>query len=107
VIPDALDSRVLAARGLVAELADIVERGGYEGAVWYRKLQDIATVLGETDRPAQDLLRDAAEMLDAMYEGPRNFSDFHIYRDDPVSRVAANENLAALVGELTTMLRAK
>ncbi|GAA1823790.1 hypothetical protein [Planosporangium flavigriseum] len=101
---DALKSRVENARRLAAALATLVGGEGREGAVWYRRLRDIETVLGDIGRPARDLLRDAAEMLDSLYEGPRNFSDFHIYRDDPAARFDANEELSTLVSELTAAL---
>jgi hypothetical protein len=103
--PDTLELRVRAALDLIPQLADIVVREGYEGLPWYHRFRGIGAVLSESDRPARDRLQEATDLLDAMYEGGRNFSDFHIYRADLELRRAENRKLSALVNELRTLLR--
>jgi hypothetical protein len=97
--------RVQAALELVPQLADIVAREGYSGFPWYHRFRGIGAVLNESDRPAADRLREAAELLDAMYEGGRNFSDFYLPRQDWELQKAENDKLSALVNELRALLR--
>jgi len=97
-------SRVAAGLGLLTQLSEIVVRERGNGAAWYRYLLDMRTVLEMEDRPAKDRLDEAAEILDSMYKGPRNFTDFYLHRDDPHERVTANERFSALVAELSTQL---
>jgi hypothetical protein len=58
----------------------------------------------ETDDDPDEVLKYAALTFDQLYSGGRNFADLIIYRADPQERVAANERLAGLTGELRQLL---
>ncbi|GII23510.1 hypothetical protein [Planosporangium mesophilum] len=102
--PDTPELRIQAALELVPRLADIVVREGYDGLPWYHRFRGIGAVLSESDRPATERLREAAELLSEMYRGGRNFSDFYIPRQDWQSQKAANEKMSSLVSELRALL---
>lgn len=109
--------RLSVARQAVAELIDIVRAEGRPGTEgWYRMLLDIRDTLADagdaTDSgnsagaAGERALADAAAMFDALYAGPRNFSEFHIWRTDEPERLAANRRLSQLIDELESALRA-
>lgn len=86
-------SRRAAAAAAAGRLAETIKLEGDPSAyAWYLKLLDIRDVL---DSPASDeeALGEAAVMFDALYEGPRNFSDFNIWREDVAARVRENKRV--------------
>jgi hypothetical protein len=100
--------RLSVARQAVSELIDIVRAEGRPGTeTWYRMLLDIRDTLADSTEAGEGALADAAEMFDALYAGPRNFSEFHIWRTDEQERLAANRRLSQLIDELESVLRAE
>jgi hypothetical protein len=97
--------RVSRARQAVDELIDIVHGEGPGGQAWYLMLLDIRDTLADSARPEEQKLTGAAEMFDALYSGPRNFSEFHVWRTDETERLAANQRLTTIIEELESALR--
>ena len=97
--------RIAAAVPIAAELRDLVLREADPGfrLGWYDRLRRLLDIL-ETDDDPDEVLKYAALTFDQLYSGGRNFADFIIYRADPQERVAANERLAGLTGELRRLL---
>jgi hypothetical protein len=85
-------SRRATAVAAAGRLAEAVKLGGPSAQVWYRKLLDIRDVLGS---PVSDeeALGEAVVMFGALYEGPRNFSDFYIWREDEAARIRENKQI--------------
>lgn len=92
------------ASAAVVELMKIVSSVGYGAEVWYRDLSDIRDVIADPERSDEIALSDASEMFDSLYDGPRNFSDFYIWRDEEAERSAANQRLEAVVSDLKRIL---
>ncbi|MGH3391357.1 MAG: hypothetical protein ACRDOO_21010 [Actinomadura sp.] len=98
------DHRLATARQAVNSLIDIVHGEGPWAVQWSRMLLDIRDALAEEGMPSSDVLATVAAMFDALYEGPYNFADFYVMRDDHAARVAANERLSEIVDTLRTTL---
>jgi len=99
-----LTARREAASAAVRQLIEMVTSHGPGAEVWYRKLLDIRDVLGST-MPDQEALRVAAAMFDSLYAGPRNFSDFYIWREDESARIRENQKVEDAVRTLRECLR--
>lgn len=97
--------RLSRARQAVDELIDIVHGAGPAGQNWYLMLLDIRDALADSGRPEEQSLTVAAGMFDALYSGPRNFSEFHVWRTDEAERLAANQRLSQVIHELESALR--
>jgi hypothetical protein len=97
--------RISRARQAVGELIDIVHAEGPGTEQWYRMLLDIRDTLADSERAEAQVLADAASMFDALYAGPRNFSEFHVSRPDEAERLAANSRLSRVIDQLESALR--
>ena len=96
--------RIDAARVTADELAALILREGRDGLVWQQRLRQVAADLSVADASEREVLDAARERFDSMCHGGRNFSDFHIWRDDFAERVTANQQLTSLVERLRTLL---
>ena len=104
---DEAAERLSRARQAVAELIDIVHAEGRPGTEsWYRMLLDIRDTLADSGKADERALGEAANMFAALYAGPRNFSEFHIWRTGEPERLAANRRLSQVIDELDSALRA-
>lgn len=101
-----LQARIDDARDTADELARVIAAEGRDGLLWQQRLQQVAADLAVVGAPHREVLDAARDRFDRMYAGGRNFSDFHIWRTDPVARVAANEALSVLVERLRSLLHA-
>lgn len=99
-----LAARRVAASAAVRQLIEMVTSHGPGAEVWYRKLLDIRDVLSSAT-PDQEALRDAAAMFDSLYVGPRNFSDFSIWREDEAARISENQKVEDAVRALRECLK--
>jgi hypothetical protein len=97
-------SRRQIASAAVKQLIDVTLSHGPGAEAWYLKLLDIRDVLGSA-APDEDVLRDAAEMFDSLYVGPRNFSDFYIWSEDESERITENRRVEDTVRTLRDCLR--
>ncbi|HZB31782.1 MAG TPA: hypothetical protein VE465_16615 [Streptosporangiaceae bacterium] len=103
---DATAERLSRAQLAVTELIDIVHAEGRPGTeAWYRMLLDMRDTLADSTKTDERALAETATMFDALYAGPRNFSEFHIWRTDEPERLAANRRLTQVVDELESALR--
>jgi hypothetical protein len=96
--------RITAARGIATRLSDLIAREGRTGLVWQQRFRQIAADLA-VEAPAPEVLGQARERFASLYATGRNFSDYHIWRDDFAARLAANEQLSALVSQLRDLLQ--
>lgn len=87
-----------------ARLAEMVKSQGYLYQSWYLKLLDIRDVLASS-APDEEALRDAGEMFATFYDGPRNFSDFHLPDKDPAEQIRRNKELDDAVRSLKEATR--
>jgi len=97
--------RVQHAALLAEKLADIVLREDPDNLQWRHKLLDIRDVLVRAEGGPQAALQNAAAMFVGMYKGPRNFSDFYIYRRDEDARIEANNKFTEMTDDLQKTLR--
>jgi hypothetical protein len=96
--------RVDTARDVARELSRIILAEGRQGLVWQQRMRQIADDLSVPDATDDERLAAARENFASLYAGGRNFSDFHIWRTDETERIAANQRLSTLVGQLRTLL---
>lgn len=96
--------RISRARQAVGELIDIVYGEGPGTEQWYRMLLDIRDTLAHSELAEERVLADAAAMFDALYAGPRNFSEFYVSRPDEAERLTANRRLSQVVDRLAGAL---
>lgn len=85
-------SRRATAAAAADRLIEAVKLGAPGGQAWYLMLLDIRDVL-RAPGDDQEALRNAAAMFAALYKGPRNFSDFYVWRDDEAERIAENNKI--------------
>ena len=97
--------RIAAAVPLATELRELVLREADRGlgAAWNNRLVQLLDILRTDDDPAE-VLTYAALTFDKLYQGPRNFGEFMIYRPDQPAQIAANEHRLRLTGELRDLL---
>lgn len=98
------DERLAAARAAVAQLIASVAREGRRGAFWLPRLQDLQQTL-TADRPATEILTDAATQEDLLYAAPHdNFADFYLVDVDSQRRVEENRRFSAAAQTLHAAL---
>jgi hypothetical protein len=99
------DERLAAARAAVAHLVDAVAGEGRRGAFWLPRLQQVQQSLAAADRPADQVLADAATLEDLLYAAPRdNFADFYLVNVDSARRAEANRRFTAAAQSLHAAL---
>lgn len=99
------DERLAAARAAVSHLVADVAGEGRRGAFWLPRLQELLQTLAATDRPADQVLADAATLEDLLYAAPRdNFADFYLANVDPQRRVEENRRFSAATQALHAAL---
>jgi hypothetical protein len=103
-LPDEASRRAGAAAA-VAQLIEIVRGHGPGTETWYRTLLDLRDVLADSTAPDQASLNEASAMFDSLYAGPRNFSEFNIWREDEAERLRENRRVESIIRDLETNLR--
>ncbi|OJF15390.1 hypothetical protein BG844_04625 [Couchioplanes caeruleus subsp. caeruleus] len=89
----------------MAELVAAVTQEGRRGAFWLPRLRDLQDALGVEDRPAGQILTDAATLEDLLYAAPRdNFADFYLLTVDPQQRAEQNRRFTAAAETLHAAL---
>lgn len=88
----------------VGRLIEAVRSQGPGNQTWYLMLLDIRDILA-SPAPDDDALREADEMVSALYRGPRNFSEFHIWHEDEQVRIRENQKISDTVRTLRESLR--
>jgi hypothetical protein len=99
------DERLAAARAAVAHLVTAVAGEGRRGAFWLPRLQEVQQTLTAADRPADQVLADAATLEDLLYAAPRdNFADFYLANVDSPRRAEENRRFTAAAQRLHAAL---
>ncbi len=99
------EARLRTAQESIAEVLTAVQQQGRRGAFWLPRLQDLRDMLHAPDRPVEEVLADAAAMLNQLYAAPRNnFADFYLEGSETLPPAAANRQFSAAVDALNAAL---